>query len=94
MYKNKPAEYQCDEYSFAATIEGGQHNNPSLRPAPASEQSKQGGNLIGFYTTCGVTRTVVPQGQQAVIPAPGSEFLVEVTPWRNTGWACSNGNRK
>ena len=92
--KAKLAGEWCDEYPFASTVEGGQHNAPSLRPAPAGEQSIQGGNIIGFYTACGITRTVVASGQLAVTPAPGSEFLVEPVQWRNTGWVCSNGKRK
>jgi hypothetical protein len=43
----RPAGYECDEYPFASTYEGGQ--GASVAAAPPHEQRVQGGTISAFY---------------------------------------------
>jgi hypothetical protein len=48
-FPRKGKGLSCDEYPFATTVEGGEHNAPSLALTLAREQLKQGGKLKAFY---------------------------------------------
>jgi hypothetical protein len=69
----------CDEYPFAASMEGGQFGNVSLKSVNASQNRSVGAHLRWFYNRCKVPADN-PSKKYAVIPMRGIE---------PTGYVCA-----
>lgn len=54
--EEKPKGFDCDEYPFFSTEQGGKTSlpRPSLKPVLSSQNRRQGGLLGNFYAKCGV----------------------------------------
>jgi len=67
----KPSGSSCDEFPFFKTSEGGPagafpNTGASLQLVPSAENSSQGGDISGFYSSCALS-----QGEQFIIvPLP------------------------
>lgn len=69
----------CDEYPWAASMEGGPFNNVSLRSLNASQNRSVGGHLGAFYNRCAIPANT-PSRKYKVVPMKGLPM---------TGYVCS-----
>jgi len=78
--------FQCDEYPFGSTLQGGSLNykagRVSLRPIPSSDNQSAGRKLLQFYNTCNVNAGDPIRSTFGVIPVPASPTTKFICPAR------------